>query len=204
METQVSVKQIIKDFIYIGNQLKDLFKDDLEYKPIIDFVLAKDYLDEELDIPFPKMKDIEAATNLKSHILRKLLLKMHSKIFTYERKLNLSFNKVIYHFYISYFNYRCQFTIDKLTHVPKIGETINLPFVSALIPINHFYVENITHELENDCQIVLITLKVGSYSPYFHFMKDRALELREIGIMEIYDLSESEIKKIIYNKSPYR
>lgn len=82
MEAQVSVKQIIRDFIYIGKQLDHLFKDRLEYKLIIDFILAKDYLNEELDLRLPKMKEVEEATGLKSHTLRKLLLKMHSEIFT--------------------------------------------------------------------------------------------------------------------------
>ena len=49
MESQVSVKQIIKDFIYIGKQLENLFKDRSEYKLIIDFILAKNYLDEDLE-----------------------------------------------------------------------------------------------------------------------------------------------------------
>ena len=63
------------------------------------------------------MKEVEEATGLKTHILRKLLSKMHSEIFTYERKLNLSFKKVLYHFYITYFEHRCQFTVDDLTHL---------------------------------------------------------------------------------------
>ena len=113
MEAQVSVKQIIRDFIYIGKQLDHLFKDRLEYKLIIDFILAKDYLNEELDLRLPKMKEVEEATGLKSHTLRKLLLKMHSEIFTYERKLNLSFNKVIYQFNSKFYNNHCFFRGDK-------------------------------------------------------------------------------------------
>ena len=204
MKTQVSIKQIIIDFIYIGNQLKELFKDRKEYQSIIEFILAKDYLNEDLNIPYPKLKDVEAATELKSYILRKLLLKMHTEIFTYERKLNLSFKNVLYHFYISYFDYRCQFTVDYLTHLPRIGDSIRLPFVSALIPINYFYVEDIKHELENNTQIIIITLKVGSFNEYFRYMKDRALELGEINFSDTYKLREDEIKKIIYSRSPYR
>jgi len=204
MTTQVSIKQIIIDFIFIGNQLKDLLKDRNEYQSIIDCILAEDYLNEDLNIPYPKLKDVEIATGLKSHTLRKTLLKMHSEIFTYERKLNLSFKNVLYHFYISYFNYSCQFTVDYLIHLPRIGDSMSLPFVSALIPINYFYVDDIKHELENNTQIVIITLKVGSFSEYFRYMKDRALELGEISFRDSYQLTEYEIKKIIYSKSNYR
>jgi hypothetical protein len=204
MKTQVSIKQIIIDFIFIGNQLKEFFKDRKEYLPIIEFINAENYLDEDLQIPYPKMKDVEAGTGLKTHILRKFLLQMHSEIFTYERKLNLSFKNIIYHFYISYLDYRCQFTVDYLTHLPRIGDSMSIPFVSALIPINYFYVQDIKHELENNTQIIIITLKVGSHSEYFRYMKDRAIELGEISFRESYELSENEIKKIIYSKSHYR
>ena len=57
MKTQVSIKQIVKDFIYIGNQLDELLKHRKEYLLIIEFINAKDYLDEDLDLPYPKMKD---------------------------------------------------------------------------------------------------------------------------------------------------
>ncbi len=203
MKSQVSIKRIIIDFIYIRDQLKDLFKGRQEYQPIIEFLGAKDYLDDDLDIPFPKMKDVEDATGLKPHTLRKILLKMHGEIFTYERKLNLNFKKVLYHFYISYFDHRCQFTVDYLTHLPRIGDSMSLPFVSASIPVNYFFVDDIQHELENDAQIVIITLKAGSFNEYYRFMKDRALELGEISFGEMYNLSEHEIKKIIYTKGAY-
>lgn len=204
MKTQVSIKQIVIDFIYINSQLKDLFKDRKEYQPIIEFLSDKDYLDEDLDIPFPRMIDIEQATGLKSHIVRKILLKMHSEIFTYDRKLNLAFKKVLYHFYIRYFDYGCQFTVNHLTHLPRVGDSMSLPFVSATIPINYFFVEDIKHELENDTQVIIITLKVGSFNEYFRYMKDRALELREISFSDTYKLHEDELKKIIYGRSNYR
>lgn len=204
MIAQVSVKQIVRDFIYIGNQLHELFKDKKEYLPIVQFLTAEDYLNEDLDIPFPKMKDVQEATGLKSHILRKILLNMHSEIFTYERKLNISFKKVLYHFYITYFDHSCQFTVDYLTHLPRVGDSISVPFVSAVIPINFFYVDDIKHEFENNTQIIIITLKVGQYSKYFEFMQDRALQLKEISFTDTYQLREDELKKIIYKRSNYR
>ena len=70
MNDTPSIKQILIDFIYIREQLKILFKDKIEYQPIVDFLLAKDYLDDDLEIPFPRMKDIEEATGLKSHMLK--------------------------------------------------------------------------------------------------------------------------------------
>lgn len=75
----------------------------------------------------------------------------------------------MHHFYITYFDYSCQFTVDYLTHLPRVGDNVSLPFVSALIPINYFYVDDIKHELKNSTQIVIITLKVGQHSKYFEY-----------------------------------
>lgn len=205
METQVSIKHLLIDFIYLRNQLNVLFKERKEYQAIIEFITAKDYLDDELDLPFPKLKELEEATKIKMHTLRKLLLKMHSEIFTYDAKYSLSYKKVIYHFHVSFLNnYSCQFTVNHLVHLPKVGETISLPFIKATLPVNYFHVEDIKHELENDTQIITITVKSGSYSEYYNFMKDRALELGEIHFTVMYKLREDEIKKIIYTRSPYR
>ena len=204
MKDQISIKRIIIDFIYIREQLKELFKDKKEYQPIIDFLHAKDYLDEELDIPFPKLKEVEAEIGLKPYVLRKLLLEMHKQIFNYTGNYNLSFNKVLYHFYIKYFDSTCYFTVDKLEHLPRIGESMSLPFVSAKIDLNWFYVEDVKHEFENDTQNVYLTLKVGHYNEYWRFIKDKAIELNEVGLGELYSLSESQLKDKIYSRNPYR
>lgn len=201
MKPQVSVKHIVIDLIYLSNQLTDLYKGNNEYKPIIDFLCEKDYLDDELDIPFPKLKDVEEATGIKSHILRKLLLKMHSEVFNSESKVNLKFMKATYRFYIKFYDQSCYFEVDHLPHLPRIGETINLPFTKSCIDINSFYVENIIHELINDTQVISLWLKTGNYNEYWRFMKDRAIELREVGYKELYELEEEALKQKIYSNS---
>jgi hypothetical protein len=35
-------------------------------------------------------------------------------------------------------------------------------------------------------------------------MKDRAIELKEIGLSELFSLSESQLKSKIYSKNPYQ
>ncbi len=201
MKAQVSVKYIVIDFIYLRNQLRDLFKDNPEYQPIIDFLCDKDYLDDELDLPFPKLKDIEQATGLKSHTLRKILLKMHSEVFNSESKVNLNFSKVRYCFYMKFYDQSCYFEVDYLPHIPRIGENIHLPFTKSCIDINSFYIENIIHELINDTQVISLFLKTGSHNEYWRFMKDRAIELREVGHKELYDLEDLALKKKIYSNS---
>lgn len=204
MKNQVSVKKIIIDFIYIKDQLKILFSDKKQYKTIIDFLHAKDYLDDNLDLPFPKLKEIETEIGIKPHILRKLLLEMHNQIFDFTGHYKLSFNKVLYHFYIKYYDRTCYFTLDKLEHLPRIGDSVSLPFVSAIIDLNWFYVEDVKHEFENNTQNIYLTLSVGQYNEYWRFMKDRAIELKEIGFGELYSLNETQLKNKIYTKNHYR
>lgn len=204
MKNQIAIKKIIIDFIYIREQLKVLFKDKKEYQPIIEFLYAKDYLNEELDIPYPKLKEVETETGYKPNVLRKLLLEMHHQIFNYTGNYKLSFNKTLYHFYIEYLGSYCYFTVDKLKHLPRIGDSIGLPFISAKIDINWFYVEDIKHEFESDVQNIHITLSVGQYNEYWRYMKDRAKELKQIPWEEFGKLSEFELKRKIYAKNPYR
>ena len=201
MKPQISVKHIVIDLIYLSNQLKDLYKGNSEYLPIIDFLYDKDYLNDELDIPFPKLKDLEEATGIKPHILRKLLLKMHNEVFNSESKVTLNFTKVLYRFYMKFYDQSCYFEVDHLPHLPRIGENINLPFTKSCIDINSFYVENIIHELINDTQVISLWLKVGNYNEYWRFMKDRAIELREVGFKELHEFEEDVLKQKIYSNS---
>ena len=136
MKTQVSIKQIVNDFIYLRNQLKDLFKGNQEYKPIIDFLCDKDYLNDELYIPFPKLKDLENVTGLKSHILRKLLLKMHSEVFNSESKVNLNFQKVTYQFYMKFYDQFCYGSRTKPGDYPKMLDNLNRKKSIFLTPLN--------------------------------------------------------------------
>jgi hypothetical protein len=58
MKNPVSLKQIIINFIYIKEQLIELFKEEKQYHLIVDFLIAKDYLCDDLVLPYSKVKDI--------------------------------------------------------------------------------------------------------------------------------------------------
>ena len=111
MKSTVSVKHIVTDFIHISEQLRELFNGQEQFQPILDFILAKDYLDDDLDIPFPKLKDLVEGTGIKPYILRKLLLQMYNQIFNYESRLKLRFDKTLYHFYVKFYDQYCYFTV---------------------------------------------------------------------------------------------
>lgn len=205
MKNPVSLKQIVIDFIYIKEQLVELFKHQEQYQAIIAFLVTKDYLNDDLDLPFPKVKDVEDGTGLKTHVLKKLLLEMHNQIFgnSNTSRLRLRFSNTLYHFAIKFYDKNCYFTIDKLEHLPRIGENIYLPFTKASLDVSCFYVENIRHEFEGITQNVYINLKVGDYNSFWHFRKDQALELNEIGFSESFALSDSQLKEKVYCKNQW-
>ena len=124
MKNPVSLKQIVIDFIYIKEQLFDLFKHQEQYQTIIAFLNAKDYLNDDLDLSFPKVKDVEEAIGLKTNALRKLLLEMHQQIFGSANVKSLDFKKVLYHFNIYFNGSSCTFTIPKLGHLFRVGENV--------------------------------------------------------------------------------
>ena len=62
MKTQVSIKRIIIDFIYIGNQLQEFFEDRKECLPIIEFLNRENYLDiyyQEINAKHPAQRYFE-------------------------------------------------------------------------------------------------------------------------------------------------
>lgn len=116
------------------------------HQPILDFILVKDYLDDDLEIPFRRMKDIEEATGLKGHMLRTLLLQIHNPTFGCTNNLTLSFNTVVHLLTTNYYGKNCYFIKDKLEHFPRVGKNSSLLFVKAITNINWFYVEELQHE----------------------------------------------------------
>jgi hypothetical protein len=94
--------------------MKIIFVDKTEYQPIVDFLLTK--IIDDLEIPFPRMKDIEEAMIKKVICLESFYYKC-TIIYLDSLIIKLSFNKVLYHFTINYYGKNCYFILDKLEHL---------------------------------------------------------------------------------------
>jgi hypothetical protein len=194
VKQNLSPKQILVDLISIKCQLKDLFKSDERYTTIIDFLNSKDYYNDP-DIPYPTMKDAEQGTALSSARLRKKLLEMYEYVFDFESGNGLQFPKVEYTFYLKNYDIHSQFEVSHLSHIPRVGEELSLPFVKEKMGTEYFYVDKVVHYLENDLQRIVIWLKGGFYNSYWKIRKDEALLKKEISIDDDHKLFDFQLKE---------
>lgn len=194
LKENLSPKHILVDLLSIHCQLADFFKNDERYESLIEFLNSKDYYNDP-DIPYPTLKEVEKGTGLSTTLLRKYLLEMYGRIFDFESSDHLKFPKAEYNFYMKYFDLHSQFTLTHLNHIPSVGEELTLPFVKSKMNIDHFYVDKVYHEFDNDVHRVSIWLKGGSYNSWWKLRKDEALQKREISPMDEYKMHEYQIKE---------
>ncbi|MBC5836732.1 hypothetical protein [Flavobacterium muglaense] len=191
---KLSVKRILIDLLSIKDQLKMLFNNNTEYATLINFLTEKDYYNDD-DIPLPSLKEIESKTGLKTNQLRNQLLNIYQELFEYDSNKTLEFNNKEYFFFLEFNKTYASFTLKNINHLPRIGENITIPFLKAKIQLEVFYVEDIRHEFTGTSQRIEIYLKSGYFNSYFHFRKHQALEENEIGILEIHDMTDYQIKE---------
>lgn len=193
MEFKFSLKRAILDILYIKEQVYDKFKDNENYKPILDFLMAKDYLDDDIDIP--NFKEMEEKLGIKMHHLRKTLKKLYDDIFDYEKGVKFNFNDVEIIFFLKNFDNTHSFTCKNLAYIPRVGEDLELQFVHAKLNTSYFYVDSITHSLREGQQIIYISLKSGLYNSYWKIRKDEAKMKREFSFNDLIELDEWDLKK---------
>jgi hypothetical protein len=192
LKENLSPKHILVDLLSIQCQLPDFFKNDEQYKPIIDFLNSKDYYNDP-DIPYPTLKEAEKETGLSATKLRKYTVEMYNRIFDFESNDCLKFPKAEYSFYMKHYDLHAQFTLKHLNHIPRVGEELSL--VKEKMNTSHFYVDNVYHDFDNDVQRVSIWLKGGSYNSWWKLRKDEALQKREISPLDQYTMHEYQIKE---------
>lgn len=194
LKENLSPKHILVDLLSVHCQLSDFFKNDEQYKPIINFLNSKDYYNDP-DIPYPTLKEAEKETGLSATKLRKFIVEMYSRIFDFESGDSLKFSKAEYSFYMKHYDLHAQFTLKHLNHIPRVGEELSLPFVKEKMNTSHFYVDNVYHDFDNDVHRVSIWLKGGSYNSWWKLRKDEALQKREISPLDEYNMHEYQIKE---------
>lgn len=190
MENKISVKQILIDLLTIREQVFKKYGGNEEYKDLLDFLMAKDYCNDD-DLPFPTLKQIEEATGLGTYRTRRQLETIYRELLD----CFLDFNNVVISFNIEYHKTYGHFKCSNLAHLPRIGENIRLPFLKAKMGIDFFYVTDIRQTFEGETQFIEINLKGGFYNAYWHYRKHKALETGEIGLGEQYDLYEFQMKQ---------
>lgn len=195
MLTFYSTKRAIIDILIIKEQVIRAFKDDPRYKPFLDLIFAKDYLNEN-DLKLPTMKEISETLNIKYPQLSKLIKELYYKLFDDEDlDFVFEFGKVEVIFFLHYFENYAQVKCDKLTYLPKVGDQIDFSFVKSKVGTGMFYVDMIEHTFEGETQRIYITLRPGYYNSYLHYRRQKAIEEREIARKDYYSMSDYQLRE---------
>ena len=191
-----TTKRAIIDLMIVKEQVIRIFEGNTKYKGFIEFIFAKDYLDDN-DLKLPTIKEISQAIELSSSKVTKLIKELYEEFF----ENNLDFTKVEIVFYTNYLGNFFQFECNDLKYLPRVGEQIDISFIKAKVGSGMFYVDKIEHTFQNDLQRIYITLTAGIYNKYFHFRKSKAYEQREISFEDFYSGNDYSIRNKL---KPYR
>jgi hypothetical protein len=121
-----STKRAIIDLMIVKEQVIKLFADNEKYKDFLEFIFAKDYLDDN-DLKLLTIKVISKATGLTSNKVTKLIKELYSDFL--EKELDFSKVEVIY--FLSCFRKHLQLKFTQTAYIPRIGEQVDLSFVNA-------------------------------------------------------------------------
>lgn len=193
MEQRKSIRRIMLDLLYIKEQVIKFFKDNEEYMELLNFITAKDYLED--NNPLPTFKEIEKQTGIKMYHIRKRFLAMYNELFESEEEFIFDFKACDIIFFIKNHEKYASFKCNNLNYIPRIGENVDLPYVKGQVDCDFFYVDDIRHSFEGKKQSIYIEVKCGMFNPYWHNRLHEAKLKRELPFNDFYDLSEWELKE---------
>jgi hypothetical protein len=194
MKIKIPFKEVVLSILSVKNQLYNKFKDEEEYRLLINYLMTEDFYGDE-DLKLPTAKSIEEATGLNNYQVRKKLKKLYDSIFDYENQLILDFNRIEYRCFVRENNTSCGFRMKNLNHLPKVGDDLDLPFLRGKFNTDYFYVDSVRHEFYESKQIVYLNILSGFFNPYWKIRKAEAEMKREFSFNDKYDLSEFELKR---------
>ena len=194
MLTFYSTRRAIIDLLIIKEQVINTFGEEPKYKPFLDLIFAKDYLNDD-ELKLPTMKEISETLNIKYPQLSKLVKELYYKLFDGEQDFKFEFNKIEVIFFLRYFENYAQIKINNLAHLPRVGEQIDFSFVRAKVGTSMFYVDSIEHTFEGETQRIYITLRSGYYNSYLYYRRQKAIEEREICRKDYYTMSDYDLRE---------
>ncbi|MBW3127288.1 hypothetical protein [Hymenobacter profundi] len=89
----------------------------------------------------------------------------------------------------------------RLTVTPRVGEEVELWFLSAFAREGTFYVSRVTHEYLQDKTLIHITLQPGYYDAYFAHLLARAL-FEDRWPREAWGMSDYQQKELLRKLYP--
>tara|TARA_R100000935_G_scaffold29362_1_gene49653 strand:+ start:5563 stop:6168 length:606 start_codon:yes stop_codon:yes gene_type:complete len=195
---KLSVKQVLIDLLSVSEQLRRILKEFPEFQRILNYLLEKEFYDND-EISIPTLKNIEENTGLKAHAIRKQIKGMYALVFVFN-KPTLEFNQIEYNIMITYMERYFYFSTSNLLIIPRIGENMDIPFARAALRFDSFFVDNISHTLVGEKQIVEIYLYAGEFNQYLKMRKDKERALRQLHYKEFWRMSNYDMERKLFDR----
>lgn len=194
----VTTKEIIRDFRCLRTGAKNLLKIEKPYKKLLEYLIFSGIY-EKNEYPYITAKELSAILSIPINNLRKQLHQIYADLINlHENNQYFTISKTRYEFFIQGYENCAVIFFDKLTHIPRVGESIDMPHFRAFLNGNFsFYVDSITYYFENDEMITNFILRAGSYNPYLKFRKEEAYAKREISNDDYYEKNDYKLGRIL-------
>lgn len=192
-----SAKSAIYDIIIVKEQVLRVFGNESKYKVLLDFIMAKDYVNDE-NLKIPSMKEISSITGIKYPLLFKLIRELYDKLFYDENNdFSFDFKNVEVYFRLQYNNQIAEVKCSRLAYLPGLGEQVSMYFASEKIGIGFYYVDIINHTFEGDTQKIYIDLRSGLSNTYLKYRRDKAFMEKEITDKQYFHSDDYDIKALL-------
>ncbi len=201
-DLKIPIKKMILDLGSMREKVKELLRNVHEFHRLLEAILEQDFYYDE-DLPLPTAKELSEKTGINSKKLKEQVKKIYSDLIF--RKEEDSWRNPVFNFKKTIYNFILQgrqkktisFSVNHLEVIPRVGEEIEIPFFKAYLGTNYFYVKNISHEFNDTIHELNLFLCHGSYNFFWHYRRDKAVELKEIDLFELYELEDWELKQKI-------
>jgi hypothetical protein len=196
----IRARDIITNLSFARTALAKLKNKGKEYDPLIDTIIA---IGEEN--PIPASKDLQLRFSISPAKLKKWIDTLYEDFLNTIRtdSTMIQFtrleHKICIYGHRGFISFLCQLPVT-----PRIGEAIDIPFISAYTTGSggSYYVYDISYEFGDYIMTVNIWARQGFYNKHFEYLKDRADFERLLSKVESFDMTEYEIEKEL--KSWYR
>ncbi len=145
------------------------------YQTLLEEIMTYDYYNEDAEYP-TQGKVITKRLGISAGKYKKwlqaiaddleYLLRMESDILDLSQSYECCFSIQGFRDRVDSFNCR-------LAHIPKVGESINLPFLRFQFEHPHFYVERISHEITDRKHTILIFLNTNNLNRYTQWITEK-------------------------------
>lgn len=197
MEHKRSTKGMILDISSMRSRAIRLLDKKNDYNDLLEALTNVDYYND--DIGLPSVKELSEKTRIDYNKIRKQIRSIYDDLCNgdLDQEIPFEFKEMEIQFSLQGIYQSQYFSTSYLSVIPRIGDTIEVPFFKELIGTSYFHVANITHRFSDQKQEIFIQLETGSYNSYWKLRKDRALMTREISLQDYFIKNDYELQELI-------